>query len=266
MDNTAIAQYRPVNAEGLPGHVNMLVYGRIGVGKTVLGATAPGPILFIDTDDGLLSVKKIRPELAEKLGVDAQKIYHEKANSWEELVRVVTRVKADSRKEGFFRTVVFDNLSTAQVYCMQQKLGLSVDRLPERTDWNLVLQQMRAIVLLVRNMPCHTLFIAHEQDKNGVYGPLIQGAAYKQIPGMVDLMARYELIDRPEDDGKGGKQATQVRALNFQPSSPVPGAAMGIEAKNRGGWMSRWEQPHFAQIIEKLFPSNTNKIDEKGSQ
>jgi hypothetical protein len=266
MNNTAVAQYRSIEDEALPGYVNMLVYGRVGVGKTVLGATGPAPILYLDLDDGLLSVRRPRPELVEELGIPTNQIYFERADSWQEFVRIVKRVHGLRRTPGFFKTVVLDNITVAQVLCMQGKLGeLSVERLPERTDWNLVLQQMRAAILLLCNLPCNVLLIAHEQDKNSLIGPAIQGAAYKQIPAMVDLMARYEIREKEEDDGKGGKQIRQVRVLNFHATSAIPGVSMGIEAKNRGGWMNRLEKPHFGQLIEKLYPSKTEAI-EKGSQ
>ena len=37
--------------------VDALVYGRAGTGKTLLGGTFPNPI-FVDTDNGLLSLRK----------------------------------------------------------------------------------------------------------------------------------------------------------------------------------------------------------------
>ena len=266
MSNTAVSQYRSIEDEALPGFVNMLVYGRVGVGKTVLGATGPAPILYLDLDDGLLSVRRPRPELAEELGIPVGQIYFERATNWEEFVKSIKRVYSLRRSPGFFRTVVLDNVTTAQVFCLQGKLGeLSVERLPERTDWNLVLQQLRAAILLLCNLPCNVLLIAHEQDKGGMIGPAIQGAAYRQIPGMVDLMCRYEIRPKEVDDGKGGKQVQEFRVLNFHPSSPVPGVSMGVEAKNRAGWMNRLEIPHFGKLIEKLYPAK-QETTEKGSQ
>jgi len=268
MSNTAVSQYRSVDGEAIPGYVNMLVYGRVGVGKTVFAASGPGPILYLDLDDGLLSVRRPRPELAEELNLCAPgHIYAERATNWEEFVRVIKRVNMCSKMPGFFKTVVLDNITTAQVYCLQGKLGeLSVERLPERTDWNLVLQQLRATVLLLCKLPCHVILIAHEQEKDRIVGPAIQGAAYKQIPGMVDLMCRYEIRPREVDDEKGGKRTEEFRVLNFNASSPVPGVSLGVEAKNRGGWMNKLEKPHFGQIIEKLYPTANPSNTEKGSQ
>lgn len=266
MNNTAVSQYRSIEDEALPGYVNMLVYGRVGVGKTVLGATGPAPILFLDLDDGLLSVRRPRPELVAELGISTGQIYFERASNWEEFVKVVKRIHSLRRTPGFFKTVVLDNVTIAQTFCLQGKLGeLSVERLPERTDWNLVLQQLRAAMLLLCNLPCNVLLIAHEQEKGGIIGPLIQGAAYKQIPGMVDLMCRYEIRPKEVDDGKGGKMVQEFRVLNFHASSPVPGVSAGVEAKSRGGWMNKLELPHFGKIIEKLYPPKQT-TDEKGSQ
>ena len=256
--NSIAGQFKTTNSADASQFVNILVYGAVGLGKTVFGATGPGPVFYMDLDDGLLSVRRIKPDLGQELGIDTNQIYSQRIRKYDELIRTMEKLHNCRNFKDYFGTIVFDNITVAQVFCLSQRIGMkeamSVEKLPERTDWNLVLQQMRAIITFVRDLPANTVFIAHEQFKDNMIGPMIQGSAYKQIPGLVDLMARYTIFEKEDDDGKGGKTTREVRALNFKPVSPIPGIRAGIEAKNRGGWLNDLEKPHLGRIIEKIYP------------
>lgn len=257
----AVSEFQPVTSLDAPRHLNLLIYGVSGIGKTVCGATGPPPVLYIDLDDGLASIRSIRPELAQELGIDTKQIYTQRVRNYAELKKVLHKLHALRASPVFPKTVVFDNLSVAQAICMQERVAgdesQSIDRLPERQDWGILLQRMRAIVRFIRDLPCTSCFIALEQDKEGYVGPHLQGAMFKELPAMLDICARYSLMVKSADDGKGGQIEKEIRYLQCHPSASVPGRSLAVIAKNRGGRLDKIERPHLQHLIDKVFPLAT---------
>lgn len=264
----AVSEFQPIESIDAPRHLNILIYGSSGVGKTLCAATGPAPVLYIDLDDGLASVRSIRPELAQELSIDTKQIYTQRVRNYADLKKVLHKLHSLRANPAFPRTICFDNLSVAQAICMQERVAgdesQSVDRLPERQDWGILLQRMRAIVRFIRDLPCTSCFIALEQEKEGFIGPHLQGAMFKELPAMLDICARYSLMVKLVDDGKGGQIEKEVRYLQCHPSAAVPGKSLAVVAKNRGGRLERLERPNLQYLIDKVFPraSTEAKSDE----
>lgn len=257
-----LTQFQSVQAEGAPRHLNMLVYGLSGLGKTLLAATGPAPVLYIDLDDGLASVRSVRTELAEELGIDTKQIYTERVRNYNELKKALVKLGSLRANPAFPKTVCFDNLTVAQSICMQERVSgdesVSIDRLPERQDWGLLLQRMRAIVRYLRDLPCNCYLVAMEQEKEGAVGPALQGAIFREIPAMCDLVARYQILSREVDDGAGGKIVEERRFLQCQPSAAIPGRSLAVIAKDRSGRLSRFEKPSIKGLLDKIYgPAET---------
>lgn len=260
-----LTQFQSVQAEGSPRYLNALVYGTSGQGKTLLGATGPSPIIFIDMDDGLQSVRSVRPELVTELGIDTKQIYTERVRNYAELKKTITKIGALRNHPAFPKTIVIDNLTVAQSICMQERISgdesVSIDRLPERQDWGVLLQRMRAIVRYLRDLPCNSYFVAMEQEKEGAIGPALQGAIFREIPAMCDLVARYSILSREVDDGAGGKTIEERRFLQCQPSAAIPGRSLAVIAKDRSGRLSRFEKPNLKGLLDKIYgPVDTVSI------
>ena len=257
--NPLLAQFRAVQNEDAPRHLNILVYGASGLGKTVLGATGPGPVLFLDLDDGMTSVRSPTRQLVDELQIDTKNIFVERVRNYNDLKRTLVKLNQLRNSPQFFGTVVVDNLTVAQSICMQERISgdesVSVDKLPERQDWGILLQRMRAIVRLIRDLPCTSYFIAMEQEKDGHIGPALQGAMFRELPAMLDVVARYLLVSKTVDDGKGGTTEQELRYLQCHPSAAVPGRSLAVIAKNRSGRLARFERPHLRHLIEKVFPT-----------
>ena len=112
---------------------------------------------------------------------------------------------------------------------------------------------MRAIVRFVRDLPCHSYFIAMEQVKDGEIGPALQGAMYRELPGMVDLVARYTI--QVKADAQGNPTDEEIRALQCRPSAAIPGRTCSVIAKDRVGQFAKWEKPHLGGLIAKAYGS-----------
>lgn len=252
-------QFQPILSEDAPRLINILVYGQSGLGKTLTGATGPAPVLFLDLDDGLASVRSVRPELAQELGIDTAQVYTQRIRNYADLKRTLVTLGRLRDKLAFPKTLVFDNLTVAQHICMQERTSgdesVSVDKLPERADWNVLLQRMRAIVRFVRDLPCNTYFIAMEEEREGAVGPALQGAMRREIPALLDVMARYVLLSKEVDDGKGGKVVEERRYLQCLPSAGIPGQRLEVRGKDRFGRLARFEVPNLNALIAKVYPA-----------
>lgn len=94
------------------GHRTVL-YGPGGIGKTTLGACAPGPVAFIDLDE---SLPRLRGQL-EASGVLANIRPVVGIDSWPAL-----REALQSDGWGEIRTIVIDTLTRAEELCIQHTL------------------------------------------------------------------------------------------------------------------------------------------------
>lgn len=232
--------------------VNVMVYGVPGVGKTVFGATGPGPVLILDLDDGTTCLNNPNPQLVSSLQIDLNNLYEEKIRSLDKLKDRVTRIAMELRQEpGFWGTVVVDNLTELQRVLMDDILSSSgrAGGTPEHRDWGVLLRQIQTVVRAIKSLPCHTVFIAHEETKEASIAPALSGRIQEELPGYVDIVARYVLTDvEKRDPTTGAAKTTTVRKLRCKPQAGPP----RVLAKDRSGRLDEWEDPHFGRMIAKL--------------
>lgn len=239
---------RPKRVDEVTGsYFNCILYGRPGAGKTTCAATAPAPILFLDCDQGLLALRGVPPEMAEKIGLCPEETYFEPIRSMADMLAQIERVHREcSASPGWWRTVVVDNLTELQRVLMTDLLSVSERSIPAIQDWGVILLRMQKLVRLVRNLPVHTVFIAHEREDEHGIGPALSGRIAEELPGYVDLMARYTMIEKEVEDGKGGKTTQITRRLRCREL-----ISHRITAKARSHRINDWESPNLAKLIQK---------------
>ncbi len=125
-------------------------------------------------------------------------------------------------------------------------LSASDRSIPTIQDWGVILLRVQKIVRLIRNLPCHSVFIAHEREDDFGIGPALSGRIASELPGYVDLMARLTLVEREEDDGKGGKTTKVIRRLRCREL-----ISQKVTAKARSHRISDWEAPNLSNLIQK---------------
>lgn len=233
-------------------HLNMMVYGEPGVGKTLFAATGPGPVLFLDVDDGLLTLRDLDPKVAEALGVDPTQWYFESIRSLADIREQIKRLATEfARDPNFFGTVVLDNLTELQRVLMSDLLGQSDPprQVPEIRDWGIILSMMQGVVRNVKKLPCVTVFIAHETGaKENRFAPALAGRIQEELPGYVDIVARYVLIEKEVRNKENEIVKKVTRKLRMRPQVGTPSAL----AKCRSGSFGDWEDPHLGAMIAKI--------------
>lgn len=142
----------------------MNLFGLSGVGKTRLAATAPKPILYINIDRGIESIKGLD-------GIDVYPALEEErlVESWDELNQIVDWLHAspDARK---YKTKVFDTMTAAGRLLRHDILSEAgpTDRFHDETmslaDYNLFANRMTDMLLKIRSLPGHNIIITQPRD------------------------------------------------------------------------------------------------------
>lgn len=225
---------------------NAIIYGRPGAGKTTCAATAPGPILFADCDQGLLALQNPDPTLIKELGINLDDLFFEPIKSFADMVNLIQKVGNECKADpNWWGTVVVDNLTELQRVLMNDILKQADRVLPQLQDWNLILMQMQAIVRQLRNLPIHTIFLAHERSTENGIGPALSGRIEEELPGYVDTMARYTMLEKPDPQNKDIVKV--IRKLRLRPQL----GAVEVNAKCRSSRLGDWEEPHITKLIQK---------------
>ncbi|MBD4204909.1 AAA family ATPase [Xanthomonas citri pv. citri] len=208
--------------------LNMMVYGPAGVGKTRLIGTLPQPII-ISSERGNLTLKgKGIPVAYIQNGKDLKEVY-------DEIVRDAGRT---------FKSVALDSMTDI----CETMLGISkkLNKADPRKAYFEVAELGHDWMKKFRDLPgIHKYFVAQlGETKDEVtgqkqYAPSFPGKALGQdAPYLFDILAYAGVYVDPE---------TQERHhyLKCQPDQQY-------QAKDRSGVLGDFEQPDFAQILNKI--------------
>jgi len=177
--------------------LNMLIYGRSGVGKTRLAASASvvpemSPVLLIDVEGGTFSIRDVYPD------VDVLRV-----RDWNEMQEVYNELYDGQHK---YKTVILDSLTEMQKFSM---LNIMVDLLkdprnadrdpdiPSIREWGKNIEQIRKMVRAFRDLPISTIFTALvTEDKNQKTGaiekrPSLSGKLSGEVAGFLDIVSYY---------------------------------------------------------------------------
>lgn len=180
-----------LSVESMDKHINMLVYGEPGCGKTVLAGSASkveemSPVVLIDIEGGTMSLNDFYPDV-EVLRV----------KTWKDLQLVYDALY---KGEGGYKTVILDSLTEAQKLSMAdimkqaRREDPSIDPdVPGIRHWGKNIEQTRRMVRGYRDLPMNVIFTAlAESDKDNrgktVYRPMLSGKVKGEIPGFMDIV------------------------------------------------------------------------------
>ena len=176
-----------------PTHLNTLLYGPPGSGKSTAAATSPGPILWVNAEGGnaLAFARKIARErdtriLEVRIDPNDQTAPLTVKQTLSEVYRLVR-----SGGEPQVQTVVVDTVAklrealAAQIVVPGAKNSIQ--------QWGDVAKALGGFVKAFRDLPVNLVLLCHEEvsDVEGdrIVRPLIGGALSETIPGEVDVMA-----------------------------------------------------------------------------
>lgn len=243
-------------------NINILVYGKPGVGKTQLAATADHvpemrPVLYLNIEGGDMTLRHAAP--------DIRKIPQEGSLSWgqlEQIYDVLARQCYNGAEPGEFtpRTVIIDTLTEMQKMNMAQimaELAVSEPQgnwdpdIPQIKQWGKNIEQIRKWVRKYRDLPLNVIMTAHEQvDKDPMTGaelhkPQLSGKLSNEVAGFFDVVT-YLYVKQEEKEQGGQKIQVPVRKL-------LTGSLEGYVAKDRSNNLPQViEDPTMKVIYEKI--------------
>lgn len=222
--------------------VKVLCWGKSGIGKTVLCATAPRPVI-LSAESGLLSLG--RKNLEKLYGVNAPGISYDipvmEINTVEQLRDAHTFFVASHYAKDF-DTVCIDSASEiAEVILNNAKRTVK----DPRQAYGQLIEQMETIIRQFRDLEGKHVYISAKAESfkdelTGVVmnGPSMPGSKLGQkLPYFFDEV--FELaINKPP----GGEP---YRYLRTQPD-------LQSVAKDRSGALDAIEEPHLGKIFNKI--------------
>jgi len=222
--------------------VKALVYSPSGMGKTVLTATAPAPIL-LSAESGVLSLQ--RKNLEKLFGVDTQGVCYDVPmiliNNVQDLSDAYEWLSRSAEAKQF-QTVCLDSLSEiAEVVLNNAKRQVK----DPRQAYGELLEKMETLVRLYRDLPGKHVYMAAKMESTkdemtGIvrYGPSMPGSKLGQkLPYFFDEVFRLGVNKTP--------QGESYRFLQTQPD-------IQYEAKDRSGALDPLEVPHLGHVFAKI--------------
>lgn len=222
--------------------VKILVYSQAGIGKTVLAATLPTPVL-ISAEAGALSLRK--NNLEKLFGVGNPAITYNMPmiaiRNVQDLVEA-HRWCLQSHEAKNFQSVGLDSLSEIAEVVLNNAKRQTKD---PRQAYGELIEKMETLVREFRDLPGKHVYMAAKieptkDEMTGVvkYGPSMPGAKLGQkLPYFFDEVFRLGVNKTP--------QGEQFRFLQTQPD-------LQYEAKDRSGALDSMEPPHLTHIFNKI--------------
>jgi len=224
------------------GGIKVCVYGGSGMGKTLLAATLPNPIL-ISAESGALSLRK--SNLERIFGVGTAGITYDmpmiEIRSVDDLTAAYDwAARAPEAKQ--FQSLGLDSLSEIAEVVLNNAKRQTKD---PRQAYGELIEKMETLIRLFRDLPNRHIYMAAKMEPSkdeltGVvrYGPSMPGAKLGQkLPYFFDEVFRLGVNKTP--------QGESYRFLQTQPD-------LQYEAKDRSGALAAIEYPHLGAVFSKM--------------
>ncbi len=223
--------------------VKVLVYGPPGMGKTVLTATAPNP-LMISAESGLLSLRK--DNLERLFGAGRADICYDvpviQINNVTDLTNVYNWLASDQASL-VYQTICLDSISEiAEVVLNNAKKQVK----DPRQAYGELITQMENLIRLFRDLPGRHVYMAakmepQKDETTGIvkYMPSMPGTKLgPKLPYFFDEVLRFGTAKDPQTQ-------QEYRFLQTYPD-------MQYEGKDRSGALDAVEYPHLGNIFSKI--------------
>ena len=203
-----------------------MVYGKSGIGKTLLISTIKGRVLVLNTDKGLATLRKVPCKYVS-------------ANTWPEVLEFLTFIKTKECRDAY-DWIVFDSVTALSDilfhYLLEDKKLSGFDFW--RDYGNFMMKFMR--FLRDQNI-YHTLSIFEAIDKDNAQGFTeqifgVQGQVGSKIPNYYDEVFALKMIIHNKE------QKRMLQTLT----------TLGWTAKDRSQSLDSLEEPDLNNIMEKI--------------
>lgn len=215
------------NASVMNG-IKILVYGRAGMGKTRLCATAPNPVI-LSAESGLLSIREYDLPFWQ-------------INSVQDLTEAFNWCQG-SHEARQFQTICLDSLTEIAEQILSNAKAQAKD---PRQAYGELLTQMIDTVKKFRDLTGFHVYFSAKQSMNkddvtgrSMYGPSMPGTKVgPELPYLFDEV--FQL-----DKGKDPQTQQEYHYLRTSPDFQV-------DAKDRSGALDPFEYPDLGHIINKI--------------
>lgn len=182
------------------GHINALIYGSSGTGKTTVCATIPGKIAFLSSEkQGALAVKSEMiergrdPDSIRIFALEEKEIDGKKVGPRTYLDMLLDELERDPQD---FTAVVLDSITDVQnalVTSMKMKKG-GLNKPLTQSDWGYIIDSTRNLCIRLRDMKLHTFVIAlstetQDDNNNVIHRPNLVG---KKLPN--DIPQYFNIV------------------------------------------------------------------------
>lgn len=226
-------------------NLTLVVHGESGVGKSWLGASAPGPLLIIDAEGGTSWVpgKKVQWDVTKGTPPPVPgegEIVVASVKSFQALGMILNWLQSGKHP---FKSVCIDSLTEVQKRCLDNITGVEA---ADQRAWGEVLRKMEGLVRAFRDLTIPNgvptldtvVFVAGSQVKDGTTRPHLQGQLGNTLPYFVDAVGYLYLSQNEDGD--------VVRNLLLQPLG-------GFAAKDRTGkFGTKITSPNVADMLAHL--------------
>lgn len=234
--------FTSVSQEVRDAGVKMLVYGPAGMGKTVLSATLPRPVL-ISAESGTLSLRK--QNLERLFGVGNPNITYDMplilVNDIDDLTQAYDWCRMSAEAQAF-DSIALDSISEIAEKVLSNAKKHVKD---PRQAYGELQDKLEMTVRAFRDLPGKHVYMAAKQGSikdefTGVskYGPMMpSGRSSAAMPYFYDFVGALRVGRNPDN--------TEYRFIQTQPD-------LQYEAKDRSGCLDVAEYPHLGNMIAKI--------------
>ena len=222
--------------------VKVLVYGDAGMGKTMLCASAPAPLL-VSNESGLLSLSPQNIERVYGKGTAGicYNIPVAQVTTVNDLTEILTWLESSNDAKAI-QTVCLDSISEiAEVVLNNAKRQVK----DPRQAYGELIEKMESVIRGFRDLPGKNVYMTSKMEPTkdemtGVvkYGPSMPGNKLQsKLPYFFDEVFRL-----------GVNKDTQGNSYRFLQTQPD----LQFVAKDRSGALAAIEYPHLASVFNKI--------------
>lgn len=221
--------------------IKILAYAESGIGKTMLCATAPDPII-LSAESGLLSLKKTNIERIHGVNTpgisyNIPVIYIRTIADLQDAYRWLT----ESKDAAPFQSVCMDSLTEIAETVLTNAKKVAAD---PRQAYGAMQDHMISLVKSYRDIVGKNVIMLSkmEKEKDEVSGAMLYGPT---MPGKKTGPALPYLFDEVFRMGIAKDKEKEFRFLQTQPD-------LQYTAKDRSGTLAAFEPPNLTHIINKI--------------